>query len=104
MTEQSNGLAAKLNKAPVEDTGVGSGTAAAEGVVKNNVTDVDTIPRVDVAEEAGKAGQYKATGLSRFFRSKGDKVEPINGFYTPESAEDEQQLEYYASKGLCSKV
>lgn len=45
-------------------------------------------------------GAYGAKRLRQFYLADGTKVSPVDGGYIPQSEEEEQMLEYYASKGV----
>ena len=59
-----------------------------------------TQPTKDSAKDSAKvpAGAYKALELRQYIRNDGSVVSPVNGWFEPKDKEDEEMLEYYASK------
>lgn len=52
----------------------------------------------EISMEAPEGG-YKALRLKQFFLSSGKKVSPVNGYYVPNSQEEEDMLKDYVMRG-----
>lgn len=47
---------------------------------------------------SGPPGSYRALRLQRFFRKDGSTCEPVDGFFVPETEEEDNELKHFAKQ------